>query len=271
MEAVYDFIQSITPENFNAPQFLQFLLILLIGCLAVGIIARLIFGKGSTLNSGVSSAIGILCIYVINVVIYSTGAKLDIFLSPLPFVSISGDYLVLAPILSMDFSALAPHLLDMVILAFLMNLLNSWLPTGKKLFNWLFFRLLSVVLAICLLYVVNLLLGVLVPEGLANVATTVLLVILLVSLLLGGLKLLVGGALAFINPLLGIFYTFFFANIVGKQLSKAILTTVILAALVCLMNYLGITTIYIASAALAAYLPLLIVALILWYVVGHLL
>ena len=86
MEAVYDFIQSITPENFNAPQFLQFLLILLIGCLAVGIIARLIFGKGSTLNSGVSSAIGILCIYVINVVIYSTGAKLDIFLSPLPFV-----------------------------------------------------------------------------------------------------------------------------------------------------------------------------------------
>jgi hypothetical protein len=40
---------------------------------------------------------------------------------------------------------------------------------------------------------------------------------------------------------------------------------------VCLLNYLEIGAVYIASAALAAYLPLLIIVLVLWYVVGHLL
>jgi hypothetical protein len=114
-------------------------------------------------------------------------------------------------------------------------------------------------------------LGVIVPTGLAEFAPTILVIVLMAALALGALKLLVGGALAFINPLLAVLYTFFFSNIVGKQLSKAILTTLLLTALVCLLNYLEIGAVYIASAALAAYLPLLIIVLVLWYVVGHLL
>lgn len=271
MEAVYGFIESITPENFNVPQFIQFMLILLIGTLLLGFIARFVFGKKSALNQSVSSAIAILCIYVVNVVIYSTSVKLDVILSPLPFVTISGDYLTLFPILSASFNAICTQVLDMIILAFLMNLLVSWLPQGKKVLTWYGFRFLSVVLAICLQYVVNLLLGAVLPQGFSDIAPTVLLLSLIASLLLGALKLLVGGALAFINPLLAILYTFFFSNLVGKQLSKAILTTLILTALVCLLDYLGIAAVYIASAVLVAYLPLLIIILILWYVVGHLL
>ena len=271
MEAVYSFLQSITPENFNAPQFLKFLIILVVGVLLLGFIARLAFGKKSTLNQSVSAAIAILCIYVVNVVVYSTGVKLDVILSPLPFVTISGDYLTVFPILSADFTAICAQILDMIILAFLMNLLVSWLPQGKKVLSWYGFRFLSVVLAICLQYVVNSLLGAILPQGFIEFAPTVLLIILIASLLLGVLKLLAGGALTIINPLLGILYTFFFSNLIGKQLSKAILTTTILTVLVCLLDYLGITAVYIASAALAAYLPLLIIVLILWYVIGHLL
>ena len=271
MEAVYSFIQSITPENFNAPQFIQFLAIVVVGILLLGFIARFVFGKKSALNQSVSASIAILCIYVVNVVVYSTGLKLDMILSPLPFVTISGDYLTIFPILSAGFNAICTQVLDMIILAFLMNLLVSWLPQGKKVWSWYGFRFLSVVLAICLQYVVNMILGAILPQGFAEIAPTVLLFILIAALALGALKLLVGGALAFINPVLGILYTFFFSNIVGKQLSKAILTTGILTALVCLLDYLGIAAVYIASAALAAYLPLLIIVLILWYMVGHLL
>lgn len=271
MEAIYAFIESITPEGFNATQFLQFLTAVVLGVLALALVGRLIFGRRSGMNHAVSSAIAILCIYVVNVVIYSTGAKLDVILSPLPFVSISGDYLVVFPILTAEFNDICTHVLNMVILAFLMNMLDSWLPKGQKLLSWYFFRFLSVVLAICLQYVVNLLLGVIVPEGLAEIAPTVLMVVLVATLALGALKLLVGGALAFINPLLGVLYTFFFSSAVGKELSKAILTTAILTALVCLLNYLEITAVYIATAALAAYIPLIIIVLILWYVVGHLL
>lgn len=271
MENIYNFFKSIVPEYFDVANYFEFLLIFVVGFLAISLLGRIIFGKLSTLNHSVSSAIAILFIYIVNVIIYSTGAKLEIFLSPLPFVSIEGDYLVLFNVLNADFNSICSHVLDMVILAFLMNLLDSWLPKGEKLLGWFFFRFLSVVLAICLQYVVNLLLSVIVPAGFAAYAPMILLIILLVSLALGALKLLVGGAMAFISPVLAIFYTFFFSTIVGKQLSKAILTTVLLTALVCLLNYLQIGAVYIASAALAAYLPLLIIVLVLWYIVGHLL
>lgn len=271
MEKVYEFISSITPAGFSPYHYVQFLAILVLGMLAFALVARLLFGKKSKLNHAISASIAILCIYVVNVVIYSTGAKLDVILSPLPFVTISGDYLYIFNLLHAEFHTVCEKVLDMVILAFLMNLLDSWLPEGKKLLGWYFFRFMSVVLAICLQYVVNLLLSVLVPAGFAQFAPTILIILLVASLLLGALKLLVGGALAFIDPLLGILYTFFFSNVVGKQLAKAILTTTILTGLVCLMNYLGISAVYIASAALAAYIPLLVIVLGMWYVVAHLL
>lgn len=271
MEKVYDFINSITPDGFDAIQYVKFLAVFVLGGLAIAFIARLLFGKRSKLNQAVSAAIAILCIYVVNVVVYSTGARLQALLSPLPFVSIEGNYLLIFNVLSADFHTICAKLLDMVILAFLMNLLDSWLPKGKKLIGWFFFRILSVILAICLQYVVNLLLGAIVPQGLAQYAPTVLMIVLISAVLLGALKLLVGGALAIIDPFLGLLYTFFFSNVVGKQLSKAILTTALLTGLVCLMNHLGIGAVYIASAALAAYLPLLIIVLILWYVIAHLL
>lgn len=271
MEKIYELIGSITPEGFDVPRFLQFMLVFVLGSLIFGFVARLIFGKKSTLNRSVSAAIAILCIYVVNVVAYSCGLRLKELLSPLPFVTIQGDYLMLFNILKADFATICAQVLDMVILAFLVNLLDSWLPQGKKLPGWFFFRILSVVLAICLQYFVGLVLGFLVPAGIAQYAPMILVIILIASILLGGLKLLVGGVLTFIDPLLGILYTFFFCNIVGKQLSKAILTTILLTGLVCLMNYLGISSVYIASAALAAYLPLLIAILVIWYVISHLL
>lgn len=271
MEKIYEFIRSITPEGFDAAQYVQFLLIFVIGGLAIGLIGRLIFGHRSTLNGAVSTAMSILCIYLVNVVVYSSGAQIKELLSPLPFVTIQGDYLLIFNLLEADFTTICAKVLDMLILAFLVSLLDSWLPKGKNLIVWFFFRALSVVLGMCLQYCMSLFLSAVVPEGLAQIAPTVLLIVLLASLLMGALKLLVGGTLTFISPLLGIFYTFFFANVVGKQLSKAILTTALLTGLVCLLNYLQISAVYIASAALAAYVPLLIVMVALWYVISHLL
>jgi glutamine synthetase len=46
------------------------------------------------------------------------------------------------------------------------------------------------------------------------------------------------------------------------------LTTAIMAGLVYALNYFGISVIYIGTAVLTAYIPLLIVLLILWYVIG---
>lgn len=265
------FIQSVTPEAFNGADFLKYVGFLALGVLILAIIGRVFFGKKSTLNRSVCCAISILCIYVVNITVYSLGMKLDTILSPLPFVGIVGEHLVIYDLLHSGFSSLCTHVLDMLILAFLVGLLDSWLPQGKKLPAWFGFRILSVILAICLHSVIRLILKTVIPSGIFSFAPGILLVVIVVALLLGALKLLVGGALAFISPILAILYAFFFSNLVGKQLTKAIFTTAILTALVYALNYLGVTAVYIGSAVLIAYLPLLLLVLVLWYVISHLL
>ena len=159
----------------------------------------------------------------------------------------------------------------MIILAFLANLADGWLPKGKKLFAWFFFRCLSVMIAMLLHLLANAILNVLLPEGLLLWAPVVLLGLLFLMMAVGALKILVGALISTVNPVIGALYTFFFASIIGKQISKAVLTTALLAGIVWLLYSLGITAVFIASAALAAYIPLLIILLVLWYLVGHIL
>ncbi len=262
---------SLLPAGFQVEAFLKSALFLALGILLVSTVGRLIFGKKSVLNQSVSSAISILFIYVITVVIYSFGVNLSFLVSPLPFINITGEYMEIFQFAGKHYTVICDQILSMVILAFLANLANGWLPTGKNVFTWFCFRALSVLLAMVLHLIANAIIVTFLPEGLLTWAPVVLLGLLVVLMLVGALKLVVGLALGAINPLIGILYTFFFANVVGKQLSKAVLTTAILAAIVYLLNYVGATTVFIASAALMAYIPFLILLLVIWFIVGKLL
>lgn len=271
MDEFISLLESLIPENFDIELFFKTALVLIAGFLVIGFLGRAVFGKRSVLNQSVSSAIGILFIYAITIVIYSYGINLEFLVSPLPFVTLSGDYLHIFSFTGADYVTICGQVLNMVILAFLTNLANSWLPTGKKLLGWLFFRCLSVALAMVLHVIVNALLTVFLPEGLLTWAPVILLGLLVLMLAVGALKLLVGAVLSTVNPLIAVLYTFFFASFIGKQLSKAMLTTLLISALVLALNYLGCAAIYIGAAVLTAYIPLLIALLILWYVIGHLL
>ena len=50
-----------------------------------------------------------------------------------------------------------------------------------------------------------------------------------------------------------------------------IFITALLTGLVVLLNVLGITSVCIAAAALSAYIPLLLILFVVWYIVGHIL
>jgi len=269
MDAIISMFQSVVPENFNAELFLKAALALFISFLILGFLGRIAFGKHSTLNQSVSSAVGILFIYAVTIIIYSYGLDLQFLVSPLPFISFSGEYLHIFAFSGAGYVTVCGHLLNMIILAFLVNLVNGWLPKGKKLLGWLFFRCLSVAGAMLLHVLVNCIVSAFLPEGLLIWAPVILLVLLLLMLAVGALKYLIGAVIGSVNPLIGFLYTFFFATFVGKQLSKAILTTALLSGLVILLNYIGCSAVYIGSTALAAYVPLLIVVLLLWYVIGH--
>lgn len=268
MEAVLTYLKTLLPADFQLESFLLMALVLTVGLIVFSVLGRFVFGKGAVLNRSISSAIGILFIYVITIVVHSLGVDLKFLLSPLPFIKIEGDYLQFLIYSKEEYTAICNQLLSMIILAFVANLADSWLPKGKNIFSWFFFRCLSVIIAMTLHLIANAILDAFLPEGLLTWAPIVLLVLLLLMLAVGALKIIVGALLGTVNPLIGALYTFFFANVVGKQIAKAVLTTVILAGIVALIHYLGIAAVYIAASALAVYIPFLIILLLLWWLIG---
>ena len=245
--------------------------VLLAGTLLLSLLGRFVFGKKSQLCSAISSAIGIIFIYALTVVLKSAGIQFDGLLAPLPFVTIGDNVLTLFSFSGAHYTVICAEILSMIILAFLMNLVDGWLPKGKHLFGWLIWRCLTVVIAFILHLIVVWLFRLLLPQGLVTYAPTVLLGLLILMLLTGCLKIIVGALLTTVNPIIGGLYTFFFATVIGKQVSKAMLTTLLLAGLVLLLRYLGIIIISVSMTALYAYIPLLLVLLVIWYVVNRLL
>lgn len=257
--------------GFDVDVFIKAAFLLTVGSILLGTIGRFAFGKRSILQNAVSSAIGILFIYATTVVLHSAGASFHAFIAPLPFVSIQADQMTVFSFMGADYTVICHELLSMIILAFLANLMDAWLPKGKHLITWLFFRCLTVVLAMVLHLLVTGLFTTYLPQGLVIYSPVILLALLILLLSVGALKIIIGAILATVNPLIGAFYTFFFATVVGKSLTKAVLTTAILSALVFGLHYIGCTVISIAGAALIAYIPLLIVLLFIWYLVGKIL
>ena len=264
MEAIYDYFQSI---GLNFDVFWKAALILLLGTFLMSLFGRFVFGKRSLLNNAVSSAVGVLFIYAITVVLKSLGAQFEGWIAPLPFVNLSGDQMALFSFDGAHYTQICSEILSMIILAFLVNLADGWLPQGKNIFSWLFFRCLTVIIGYLLHLIVVALFRTYLPAGIVTYAPTILLGLLILLLLTGVLKILVGAVLSTVNPIIGGLYTFFFATIIGKQVTRAVLTTAILVALVFGLQYIGMSVICIASAALAAYIPFLVLLVILWYIV----
>ena len=257
--------------GLNFYEFAIGVVVLLIGSLVFGLLSRFIFGKKSVLCSAVSSAIAILLIYALTVVIKGFGLQFNGLLAPLPFATVSDSGLALFSFAGAHYTVICSEILSMIILAFLVNLIDGWMPKGKKVWGWLVWRCVTVIAAFAAHILVVWLFGYLLPEGLVTYAPTVLLGLLVIMLLTGSLKLVVGALLTTVNPIIAGLYTFFFATVIGKQVSKAMLTTLLLVGLVVLLRYLGIVIISISMTALYAYIPFLLALLVVWYVVNRLL
>ena len=271
MDTMREILELALPDSFDPSQYFMNILIAVISVLIVGSVFRLCFGKGSILNSAISSAIAIACLYVMGAVAYSFNSHLDMLFAPLPYVSVKDNYLYIFNIFDASFSRICQEITNLVALSYLMNLLESWLPKGSKLWSWYGFRALSLILALCLHHCLNIFLNAVLPERFWELAPMILLTLILTAFFLGLLKIMVGGALSFIHPFLGLFYTFFFTNNAGKQLMRALITTLILTVLVCVLNYLDYTAIYIASTAIITYMPIIFLGLLLWYIIAQLL
>ncbi len=260
------------PTQMDLGSTLKFLAMFTAGFLLLGVLGRMLLGRRSGANHALSSAVGILFIYAVSVAIYAFQPwNLEDLISPLPFTAFSGEYLVLFPLRSAELNSVCFELVSMLILAFLVNLLDSLLPQGKSVLGWYFLRFVTVILAMLAHLLVRWGIASYMPGVLLEYAPMILLGVLGVMLALGVLNLLLGLVLTVANPILGGIYAFFFSNLVGRQLTRAVGTTAVLTGLVYLMEHFGITALCITQSALISCAPLLLVVLILWYLIGHVL
>ncbi len=270
MQNPLNHLTSLIPADLDFSSIGQFLLIFAGVILAAGFLAKLLLGKDSNLNRSICGAIGILFIYAITIVVYTFDpGNLARFLSPLPYVIFSNNKLYLFVFEGTKFSVICSQALSMTILAFLYHMLDDFMPRGKKL-HWLLYRLLTIIMAMALHYVVTWAINYFLPAAMVFYATTAVLVVLISLLLLGFLKVLLGLVLTVVNPIIGGLYAFFFSNKVGKQLTKSVLTTLLLSILVMVLHRIGYSVISVTVSSLTAYVPLILLLLALWYLLGTL-
>ena len=267
MESIVSYFANIGIDFIS---FLKLAGILLLGAVLISALTRFIFRKTTMLAQAVSASIAIIFIYVVMVLILTLATKFQFLVTPLPFADLTAERIAFFQFQGANYTAIASELLNAIILAFLVGFIDSWMPKSKNLFKWVFWRILTVALGFVAHYLVVWVFRTFLPEGIVVYAPVILLAVLLLMLLTGALKFLLGLILATVNPLIGALYTFFFASIVGKQITRSVLTSAILSGLLMLLQKLGITGLSLAPEAMVAYIPFLLVLIPIWYLVGRL-
>ena len=262
IQSVLDSADALIPASLENMIFL-FLLVIVIA-LGIGLVLRLFFGQRCIVNSAISGFLEILAIYAATIVVYTLKPwNLTQYLAPLPFAIFRGDVVIISYSACSTTSLLCSQLLSLIILCFLVHLLNFLLPCGRSFIPWLLMRCVCVVLAVALDLAANWALKGVLPAPVALLA--VLAVALLVSLFNPLLCILFTAA----NPVIGLLYTFFFSNTIGKNLTRAVLSAALTCALFYAMDYYGFSVIDITANALLRYSPFAAALLGVWFVYDY--
>lgn len=269
MEKLQEFFGNLA-NNGDLGRYALLALFLVAGSLLIGGASRFVFGKRSLLGTAVSSSIAIVFLYALTAVLLAIGGKYAKFTTPLPFVTIHDDKMFFFAFTGADFASICGQVLNLVILAFVVSLCDRFLPRGKNFFLWLLCRILTVCLGLIAHLVVTQLLWHYLPAGITQYAPVILLVILVLMLLTGALKLPIGFALSTVNPVIGALYTFFFANIVGRLLTRSVVTSALVCLYIFALEKLGIPSLSIATESLTLYIPYGAGLLGLWYLSNRL-
>ena len=263
-------LSALVPSELDWIGIGKFILILVLGIFAVGFVLKKTVGKDSLLNKSICAGIGILFLYGLSIVVYSFNPTgLARLLSRLPYVIFSGDKLYLFVFKGTNLSTICSQALGMLILSFLYHLMDDFLPRGKGGY-WLLYRVLTILISIALHFVCVWAINTFLTGPLLSHAPTVVMVILGAFFLLGALKLLLGVVLTIANPIIGGIYAFFFSNKIGRQLTRALLTTLLLSILVMVLQSLGYGVVSATASAFIAYIPVMLILLGLWYAFSHL-
>lgn len=203
---------------------------------------RLIFGRRGTAVKAVYATLDILVLYCIIFVLHQSAPAVIPYLPALPFATFGNGFVALLPILETERLLLCIELIDLIILVFLFGLLEDLLPEGKHFFAWLMLRILCILAVYVMYNLVDWIFTAILPGFILAYAPVILLVLLAVFLAVTVFKWLIGLILGVTGgPVLGAIYTFFISNIIGKQFTKAALSSGIIMVLLYLANHYNLS------------------------------
>ena len=264
IQSILETTNALIPATLEKSIILSALLIVFV--LGLGLVFRLFFGRNCAVNRGISGFLEVLFIYAATVTVYTLKPwNLTQYLAPLPFAIFRGDILIVSYSACSTIPLLCSQLLSLIILCFIVHLLNFVLPRGRSFVPWLLMRAVCVVLAVGVDLAANTFLPAVIAESAPVALITVLAVTLLVSLFNPLLCILFTAA----NPIVGLLYTFFFSNTIGKNLTRAVLSAGMVFALFYGMDYFECIVINITPGALLRYSPFALALLGVWYVFDY--
>lgn len=257
------------PESLSDwTDLLKIMCILALGIFSVGAILRALVGRGSPLTRSISAVLNLILIYLSAVVGYVYLPGLRPWLENLPFLSLSADHFYLLDPTAMPWELFYTSVLQMSVLALFVNMLESWLPSGRRLISWYALRLFNNLCALALYLGFHAVADAFVPQFFGEWAKWILLVVWGGILLIAVLKLILSAVLTVFNPILGACYTFFFSNLFGSQFSKAILTTVFSLLIIYALGQAGYAQVVFSDLSMWSYLPASLITILALYLFG---
>lgn len=268
IQSILETTNALIPATLEKSIALSALLIVFV--LGLGLVFRLFFGRNCAVNRGISGFLEVLFIYAATVTVYTLKPwNLTQYLAPLPFAIFRGDILIVSYSACSTIPLLCSQLLSLIILCFIVHLLNFVLPRGRSFVPWLLMRAVCVVLAVGVDLAANWALNAFLPAVIAESAPVALITVLAVTLLVSLFNPLLCILFTAANPIVGLLYTFFFSNTIGKNLTRAVLSAGMVFALFYGMDYFECIVIDITPGALLRYSPFALALLGVWYVFDY--
>ena len=265
------------PTDLSLVSTSTFLLMFSLAIFLIALLSRLFLGKESSLRTSMACGLSMIMMYAICTVIYTFSPRdFTYYLNHLPLgvfgVSDAGQkVLVLNTFQQLNIPELCHQIMRIFLLAFLVNQLNNFTPANLKLAGWIVFHLFSLALGIGLYYILDRIIVRFFPFVYSEYTPLILLSLLAISFFAGLLKVILTALMATVSPLIAALYAFFFDNKLGKTISKAIGSTVVIMGFTFTMDYLGYGVIPVGAEVLTAYVPFAACMFLLWVLVGRIL
>lgn len=262
---IFDATNSLIPASIE--NIVVLFIVLSVFLLGMGFVLRLFFGNRCAVNRGISGFMSVFFIYTATTVVYSLRPwNLTDYLAPLPYAIFRTDILIICTTSFSDLPLLCAQLLSLIILCFIVHLSNYLLPNVRSFFLWLLMRILSLALAVALFLGANWGINTFFPSVLAQSAPVVLVAVLGATLLVSLFNPLLCILFTAANPVIGLLYTFFFSNTIGKNLTRAVISAAMVYALFYAVETFGFSVIDITPGALLCFSPFAAVLIGIWYV-----